>query len=62
MELSNAIDIATLRHVHEQLIQTGEEVRTIHRDGMQARRQAETELTRLREDVQQRLAAPASET
>lgn len=56
------IDIATLRHVHEQLIQTVEEVRTIHRDGMQARCQAETELTQLREDVQQRLAAPTSET
>ena len=53
------IDVATLRHVHEQLIQTVEEVRQIHRDGMQQRRQAETELARLREDVQQRLAAPA---
>jgi len=52
------IDIATLRHVHEQLIQTVEEVRTIHRDGMQARQQAEAELSRLREDVQKRLAAP----
>ncbi|HLT43706.1 MAG TPA: toxic anion resistance protein [Luteimonas sp.] len=52
------IDVATLRHVHEQLIQTVEEVREIHRDGMQQRRQAETELARLREDVQQRLAAP----
>lgn len=55
------IDIATLRHVHEQLIQTVEEVRTIHRDGIQARRQAETELAQLREDVQKRLAAPTSE-
>lgn len=54
------IDVATLRHVHEQLIQTVEEVRGIHRDGMQARRQAETELARLREDVQQRLAAPTA--
>jgi len=53
------IDVATLRHVHEQLIQTVEEVRQIHRDGMQQRRQAETELAQLREDVQQRLAAPA---
>ena len=55
------IDIATLRHVHEQLIQTVEEVRTIHRDGMQARRQAEVELAQLREDVQKRLAAPTVE-
>ena len=52
------IDVATLRHVHEQLIQTVEEVRQIHRNGMQQRRQAETELAQLREDVQQRLAAP----
>ena len=55
------IDIATLRHVHEQLIQTVEEVRTIHRDGMQARRQAEVELEQLREDVQKRLEAPTRE-
>ena len=52
------IDIATLRHVHEQLIQTVEEVRSIHRDGMQQRREAEGELARLRDDVQKRLAAP----
>lgn len=52
------VDIATLRHVHEQLIQTVEEVRTIHRDGMAQRKQAEVELARMREDVQQRLAAP----
>ncbi len=55
------IDVATLRHVHEQLIQTVEEVRTIHRDGMQARRQAEVELAQLREDVQKRLAAPTQD-
>lgn len=54
------IDVATLRHVHEQLIATLEEVRTIHREGMQQRQQAETELARLREDVQQRLAAPTA--
>lgn len=52
------IDVATLRHVHEQLIATVEEVRNIHREGMQQRQQAEGELARLREDVQQRLAAP----
>jgi uncharacterized protein YaaN involved in tellurite resistance len=55
------VDVATLHHVHEQLIQTVEEVRTIHRDGMQARRQAEVELAQLREDVRKRLAAPAQE-
>ena len=53
------IDVATLRHVHEQLIQTVEEVREIHREGMQQRRHAEVELAQLREEVQQRLAAPA---
>ncbi|WDS36468.1 toxic anion resistance protein [Pseudoxanthomonas sp.] len=52
------IDVATLRHVHEQLIATVEEVRSIHREGMQQRQQAEVELARLREDVQQHLAAP----
>lgn len=54
------IDVATLRHVHEQLIATVEEVRTIHREGMQQRQQAEVELARLREDVQQRLSAPTT--
>ncbi len=54
------IDVATLRHVHEQLIATVEEVRSIHRDGMQQRQQAEVELARLREDVQQRLATPTT--
>lgn len=54
------IDVATLRHVHEQLIATVEEVRTIHREGMQQRQQAEVELARLRDDVQQRLAAPTA--
>ncbi len=54
------IDLATLRHVHEQLIATVEEVRSIHRDGMQQRQQAEVELARLREDLQQRLAAPTA--
>ncbi|MBH1430823.1 toxic anion resistance protein [Stenotrophomonas maltophilia] len=54
------IDVATLRHVHDQLIATVEEVRSIHREGMQQRQQAEVELSRLREDLQQRLAAPAA--
>ncbi|MCC7632862.1 toxic anion resistance protein [Stenotrophomonas rhizophila] len=54
------IDVATLRHVHEQLIATVEEVRSIHREGMQQRQQAEVELARLRDDVQQRLAAPTA--
>ena len=53
------IDVATLRHVHEQLIQTVEEVRQIHRDGIEQRRLAEVELAQLREEVQQRLAPPA---
>lgn len=55
------IDVATLRHVHEQLIQTVEEVRTIHREGAEQRRQAEADLARMRDDVQQRLAAPVHE-
>lgn len=55
------IDVETLRHVHEQLIQTVEEVRGIHRDGIAQRRQAEGELARLRDDVQKQLARPALE-
>ena len=51
------IDVATLRHVHDQLIATVEEVRSIHREGMQQRQQAEVELSRLSQDLQQRLAA-----
>ncbi|KOO81993.1 toxic anion resistance protein [Stenotrophomonas maltophilia] len=54
------IDVATLRHVHDQLIATVEEVRSIHREGMQQRQQAEVELSRLREDLQQRLATPTA--
>jgi uncharacterized protein YaaN involved in tellurite resistance len=54
------IDIETLRHVHDQLIKTVEDVREIHRDGMQKRQQAERDLAAMREDVQKRLAAPAS--
>lgn len=55
------IDVETLRHVHDQLIQTVEEVRGIHRDGMAQRRQAEADLARLREDVQRQLAAPTAQ-
>ncbi|WP_425510398.1 hypothetical protein [Xanthomonas translucens] len=47
-----------LRHVHEPLSATAEAVREIHRDGMQQRRAAEVELARLRDELQQRLAAP----
>ena len=54
------IDVATLRHAHDQLIATVEEVRSIHRDGMQQRQQAEVELARLRDEVQQRLAQPTA--
>ena len=54
----SVIDIETLRTVNETLIRTVEEVREIHREGMQQRRQAEAELVQLREDVQKRLAAP----
>ncbi|WXF84674.1 toxic anion resistance protein [Xanthomonas translucens pv. undulosa] len=52
------IDMDMLRHVHEPLSATAEEVREIHRDGMQQRRAAEVELARLRDELQQRLAAP----
>ena len=52
------IDVETLQFVHDQLIRTVEDVREIHRDGIEKRRQAEMELARMREDVQKRLAAP----
>lgn len=54
------IDVETLQHVHEKLIQTVEDVRQIHREGMEKRRQAEQDLARMREDVQKRLAAPTT--
>lgn len=52
------IDVETLQHVHEKLIQTVEDVRQIHREGIEKRRQAEQELGRMRDDVHKRLAAP----
>lgn len=54
------IDVETLQHVHERLIQTVEDVRQIHREGIEKRRQAEQDLARMREDVQKRLAAPTA--
>lgn len=52
------IDVETLQYVHDQLIKTVEDVRAIHREGIEKRRQAERELTQMRDDVQKRLAAP----
>ncbi len=49
------LDIETLRHVHENLIQTVEEVRQIHQEGMTQRRQASAEIDRMREEMQKRL-------
>lgn len=54
------IDVETLQHVHEKLIQTVEDVRQIHREGIEKRQQAEQELARMRDDVQKRLAAPTA--
>ena len=55
------IDMETLQYVHDQLIATVEDVRAIHREGMERRQQAAVELSRMREDVQRRLAAPTLE-
>lgn len=52
------IDVETLQYVHDQLIKTVEDVRAIHREGIEKRRQAEQDLARMRDDVQKRLAAP----
>jgi uncharacterized protein YaaN involved in tellurite resistance len=38
-----------------------EDVRRIHREGMEKRAQAEQDLARMREDVQKRLAQPTAE-
>ncbi|WP_242112919.1 toxic anion resistance protein [Luteimonas aquatica] len=56
------IDVETLQYVHDQLIRTVEDVRAIHREGIEKRRQAEHQLAQMREDVQKRLAAPTIET
>lgn len=56
------IDVETLQFVHDRLIQTVEDVRAIHREGIEKRRQAEVELAKMRDDVQKRLAAPTVET
>lgn len=52
------IDVQTLQFVHDQLIKTVEEVRAIHQEGIEKRRQAEQQLAQMREEVQKRLAAP----
>ncbi len=52
------LDIETLRHVHDKLIQTVEEVRDIHREGIAKRQQMGQELVHMREELNQRLAVP----
>lgn len=51
----SVLDIDTLRTVNDTLIRTVEEVRTIHRDGMQQRQQAERDIQQMREQLQQQL-------
>ena len=53
-----AIDVETLEFVHNELIQTIEDLRTTHADGMKARKDAEIKLIALRQDVQNRLESP----
>lgn len=55
-----AIDVETLQFVHNELIETIEDVRSTHAEGMRKRKDAESKLMALREDVQQRLAAPTA--
>ena len=57
----SVIDIETLRHVHDKLIQTVEEVREIHREGMAKRQQIGGELAQMRDEVQKRMSQTASE-
>ena len=55
------VDLDTLRSVNETLINTVEEVRQIHREGMAARQQLATEIVTMREDLQKRLAVTTQE-
>ncbi|MHC9086249.1 toxic anion resistance protein [Luteimonas sp. RIT-PG2_3] len=56
----SVVDIDTLRHVHDKLIQTVEEVRSIHREGIEQRQQIEIDLAQLRDSLQQNLATPTT--
>ena len=51
----------TPRHVLDKLIQTVEEVRDIHREGMVKRQQIGGELAQMRDEVQKRMSQTASE-
>ena len=49
------VDLETLQHTNQSLIETLEEVRTIQEDGYQKRRAAETELARIEGELKQKL-------
>jgi len=49
------IDIETLQHTNQQLIDTLDEVITIQRDGAQKRKEAEAELGRIEGELKQKL-------
>lgn len=55
------LDIETLRHVHGKLIQTVEEVRDIHREGIAKRQQMGQELVHMRKELNDRLAVPTKQ-
>ncbi len=52
-----AIDVETLQFVHDELINTIEDLRATHAEGMKSRKEAETKLVALKQDVQKRLEA-----
>ena len=49
------VDIETLQHTNQQLIETLDEVRTIQDEGRQRRREAEAELGKIEEELKQKL-------
>lgn len=50
------LDIETLKHVNDKLIQTVEEVRAIYREGITQREQITRDIDHMRQDLQQRLS------
>jgi len=52
------LDLDTLRTVNDTLIRTVEEVREIHREGKEKRKQVGSEIAAMRADLEKRLATP----
>lgn len=57
----SVLDIETLKHVNDKLIQTVEEVRTVYREGIAKREQISADIDHMRQDLQQRLSQATQE-